>query len=145
MPDALHGLLQQPDGIRWRQFPVRGSGVLTLSVTKRRALKIYRTLTASGSVAWADPLVGARLRHQFAPGWNLVMSGDVGGFGVGSKFSWQALAALNYDFYVRNNVTWSGMIGYKALNVDYSRGAGLTHYEYNMTMYGPIIGISARF
>lgn len=104
-----------------------------------------RTLTASGSVGWVDPLIGARLRHQFTPTTNLVMSGDVGGFGAGSKFSWQALAALNYDLYVHNNVTWSGVLGYKALYVDYSQGSGLNHYEYNMTMHGPIFGISARF
>jgi hypothetical protein len=103
------------------------------------------TLTASGSASWVDPLVGVRLRHQFAPGWNFVASGDVGGFGVGSKFSWQALAALNYDFYVHNGITWSGMAGYRALYVDYSKGSGLSEYGFNMTMHGPIIGITARF
>jgi hypothetical protein len=103
------------------------------------------TLSASDNVGWVDPLVGLRLRHQFAPGVNFVVSGDVGGFGVGSKFSWQALAALNYDFCVRNNVTWSGMLGYKALFVDYSKGSGATHYEYDTTMHGPIIGVTARF
>ena len=103
------------------------------------------TLTASGSVGWVDPLVGVRLRHQFAPGMNFVASGDIGGFGVGSRFSWQAIAALNYDFYVHNGVTWSGMAGYRALYVDYSQGSGLSHYEYNMTMHGPILGLTARF
>jgi hypothetical protein len=104
-----------------------------------------RTLTASGSVSWLDPLVGVRLRQQFAPGMDLVISGDVGGFGAGSKFSWQALAAFNYKLFVRNNITWSGMIGYKALHVDFSQGSGLTRYEYNMTMHGPIFGLTARF
>ena len=103
------------------------------------------TLTASGSASWVDPLVGLRLRHQFAPGWNFIATGDVGGFGVGSKFSWQALAALNYDLYVHNGITWSGMAGYRALYVDYSKGSGLNQYEYNMTIYGPIIGLTARF
>jgi hypothetical protein len=109
------------------------------------SLNADRTLSASQSVSWADPLVGLRLRHQFAPGLNFVASGDVGGFGVGSQFSWQALAAINYDFCVRNNVIWSGMLGYKALFVDYSKGSGLTRYEYDMTMHGPIFGITARF
>jgi hypothetical protein len=59
--------------------------------------------------------------------------------------SWQALVALNYDTYVAKSVTWSGMVGYKALNVDYTQGSGLTHYEYNMTMHGPILGVTARF
>jgi hypothetical protein len=103
------------------------------------------TLSASSTVAWVDPLVGLRLRHQFAPGWNFTTSGDIGGFGVGSKFSWQVLAALNYDFCVRKSVTWSGMVGYKALHVDYAKGSGLDRFEYNMTMHGPILGITARF
>ena len=103
------------------------------------------TVTASGSVSWVDPLVGVRLRHQFAPGWNFVASGDVGGFGAGSKFSWQALAALNYDLYVHNGITWSGMAGYRALYVDYSQGSGVSQYEYKMTMHGPVLGLTARF
>jgi len=103
------------------------------------------TLSASSTVSWVDPLIGLRLRHQFAPGWNFVASGDIGGFNVGSKFTWQALATLNYDFYVHNNVTWSGMVGYKALAVDYSKGSGLSQFVYDMTMHGPIIGVTARF
>lgn len=104
-----------------------------------------RTLTASGDVSWLDPLVGVRVRQQFAPGADLVLSGDVGGFGAGSKFTWQALAAFNYTLLVRNNITWSGMLGYRALHVDYSQGSGLNHYEYDMTMHGPIVGLTARF
>jgi hypothetical protein len=103
------------------------------------------TLSAKGDVSWIDPVVGVRLRHQFAPGWNFAVSGDVGGFGAGSKFSWQALATLDYEFCRSRNVVWSGMVGYKALSVDYSKGSGLTHYEYDMTMYGPVFGVTARF
>ena len=103
------------------------------------------TFSAEADVSWVDPVVGARLRHQFSPAWNLVLSGDVGGFGAGSKFSWQATAALDYEFSRSKSVAWSGMLGYKALSVDYSKGSGLTHYEYDMTMYGPIFGITARF
>jgi opacity protein-like surface antigen len=83
-------------------------------------------LSAEKSVSWFDPLVGMRLRHQFAPAWNLVVSGDVGGFDVGSKFTWQVLGALDYEFCRSKSVTWSGMIGYKALSADYSQGAGST-------------------
>ena len=104
-----------------------------------------RTLTASGEVNWVDPLVGVRFRQQFSPTVNLAVSGDIGGFGAGSVFSWQALAALNWDFYATSSVTWSAMIGYKALYADYEQGWGLTRYEYDMTMHGPILGVSARF
>lgn len=109
------------------------------------SLNADRTLTASESVGWIDPLVGARLRHQLTPSTTLLVSGDVGGFGLASNFTWQALATINYEFYVRNNVTWSGMIGYKALHVDYSRGSGFDHYQYDMTMHGPVFGVTARF
>jgi hypothetical protein len=114
-------------------------GPLGLTLTKEG------TLSVSGDVSWIDPVIGARLRHQFYPGLNLVVSGDVGGFGAGSKFSWQALAVLDYDFLKTKYAIWSGMIGYKALYVDYSQGSGLTHYEYDMTMYGPIFGLTARW
>lgn len=103
------------------------------------------TLSAEGTKQWIDPVVGARLRHQFTPGLNLVVSGDVGGFDVGSRFSWQAIAALDYDFMKTKNVIWSGMVGYKALYVDYSTGSGLTRYQYDMTMFGPIFGLTARW
>ena len=122
------------------QFTVSGTANV-FDLTFSRA----GVVSAKGDVSWFDPVVGARLRHQFAPAWNLVVSGDVGGFGVGSKFSWQALATLDYEFYRGKSVSWSGMAGYKALSVDYSQGAGLTHYEYDVTMHGPIFGVTARF
>src|SRR5215831_8748175 len=113
--------------------------VLDLSLTREGFL------SASKSVSWVDPLVGARIRHQFAPTWNFTLSGDVGGFDVGSKFSWQALALLEHEFCRSKTVSWNAMLGYKALNADYSKGSGLTLYNYDLTLHGPIFGITARF
>jgi hypothetical protein len=102
-------------------------------------------LSAEKSVSWFDPLVGVRLRHQFAPTWNFTLSGDVGGFDVGSRFSWEVLALLEHEIHRSRNVAWSAMLGYKALSVDYSQGSGLSLYEFDMTMHGPVFGITARF
>jgi len=102
-------------------------------------------VAGSGDITWADPIVGMRVRHQFSPGQELVLSGDVGGFGVGSQFSWQAIGAYQWEFARTQNVNWSGLIGYRALYVDYSKGAGATLYEYNMLQHGPIVGLSMRF
>src|SRR5262249_36099192 len=102
-------------------------------------------LSAEKEVAWVDPLVGARIRHQFAPTWNAVISGDVGGFGAGSKFSWQALALVEHEICRSRAITWSAMLGYKVLSVDYSQGAGLSLYKFDLTMHGPIFGLTARF
>ena len=96
-------------------------------------------------MSWFDPLVGARIRHQFAPAWNFVLSGDVGGFGVGSKFSWQALALLEHEICRSKTAVWSAMARIQGASVDYSQGSGLTLYQFDMTIHGPIFGVTARF
>jgi hypothetical protein len=128
----------------WQRADVQIAATGTLNIFD---LTVSRTgvLSAEKSVSWIDPVVGLRLRHQFTPALNFVVSGDVGGFGVGSKFSWEALAALDYEICRSRVVTWSAMVGYKALSVDYSQGSGLTLYNFDMTMHGPIFGITARF
>src|SRR4051794_39550161 len=67
-----------------------------------------RAFARSGSVNWLDPLIGARVRYAVAPGHELFLRGDIGGFGAGSEFSWQAIAAYSFDFGVYNGVTFSG-------------------------------------
>lgn len=104
-----------------------------------------RAVAASGDVTWFDPLVGLRLRHRFSPSTELVLRGDVGGFGVGSNMSWQAMGYLNWDFARTQQAVWSGMLGYRALYVDFEKGAGNTLYQYDMLTHGPIMGVSARF
>jgi hypothetical protein len=128
----------------WMEGKLSASATAVLTIGDL-TLSGSRAIAKSPSVDWVDPLVGLRLRHQFVPGLNLTVSGDVGGFDVGSRLSWQALAALNYDFYKSKSVVWSGMAGYRALYVDYSKGSGPTLFEYDMTLHGPILGVTARF
>jgi hypothetical protein len=104
-----------------------------------------RAIAKSGSVDWVDPFVGARVRLAVAPGQELFLRGDVGGFGAGSRFSWQAIAAYGFDFATRNGITYSGVIGYRALSVDFTQGEGRRRYEFDMIVHGPVLGISARF
>jgi hypothetical protein len=110
-------------------------------VIGRRGLAIAK----SGNVDWVDPLVGARARLMVAPGQNLFVRGDVGGFGVGSKYSWQAIGGYSFDFAENNGITYSGIIGYRALYVDYVQGAGQTRYAYKMLQTGPVIGVGFKF
>lgn len=104
-----------------------------------------RAIARSGDVTWIDPMVGLRLRHQFTPGHELTVSGDVGGFGAGSQFSWQAVGAYRFEFHRTASTTWSGLLGYRALYVDYSKGEGTTLYAFDMLQHGPIVGLSLRF
>jgi|SRR5215218_1595907 hypothetical protein len=55
-------------------------------------------------------------------GHQLSLRGDGGGFGVGSDFCWQAIAAYGWDFARYNNITFLGVLGYRALYVDYAQG-----------------------
>jgi hypothetical protein len=104
-----------------------------------------RAVARGGSVDWVDPLVGFRIRHQLSPGHELVFRADVGGFDVGSQFSWNLMGAYSWDFAVRDGVTLSGLLGYRALSVDYAKGSGLSTYEYDVVMHGPIVGLMAKF
>ena len=63
--------------------------------------------------------------------------GDIGGFGVGSDFTWQAIAALDW----RVSEKSSASVGYRWIQIDYD--AGRANIDLNMS--GPIIGASLRF
>jgi len=104
-----------------------------------------RAFARSGSVDWLDPLIGARLRYTIAPGHELLLRGDIGGFGVGSDFSWQAIGAYGFELGTYQGITFSGVIGYRALSVDYTQGEGRQRYEFDMLVHGPVLGISAKF
>jgi hypothetical protein len=71
--------------------------------------------------------------------------GDVGGFGVGSKISWQVIGGYSFDFAEKNGITYSGLVGIRALYVDYTQGAGETRYAWKMLQVGPAIGVGFKF
>lgn len=100
-------------------------------------------IARSGTVDWLDGFVGARMRFAVAPGHEIVLRGDVGG--GGSKFSWQGIAAYGFDFAEKNGVTYSGIIGYRALYVDYAQGEGRRRYAFDMLQHGPVLGLNLRF
>lgn len=102
-----------------------------------------RAIARSGAVDWIDGFVGARVRLAVAPGQELQLRGDIGG--GGSKISWQAIAAYGFDFAEKNGITYSGIIGYRALYVDYSQGQGRQRYEFDMLQHGPLVGLNLQF
>lgn len=104
-----------------------------------------RAIARSGSVDWADPLIGLRLRHQYAPGTELFVKGDIGGFGAGSQFSWNVLGAVNYEIMRTSSYNASAYLGYRALSVDYVQGEGWNRYEFNVIQHGPVIGVTVKY
>jgi opacity protein-like surface antigen len=95
------------------------------------------TVSRSGDVHWVDPYIGARIQHPIADRWTLVGYADIGGFGVGSDFTWQAIVGVNYDF----SKSLSGKLGYRYLSVDYDKNG----FRYDMDSYGAYLGVGIRF
>ncbi|WP_088342544.1 MULTISPECIES: hypothetical protein [Rhodomicrobium] len=110
-----------------------------LRITRNRAI------ARSGTVEWADPFIGARLRYERALGQELVLRGDVGGFGAGSDFSWQVIGAYNFQACTLFGMPMEGYVGYRALAVDFSEGSGRFEYKIDDVEYGPVVGLTSRF
>ena len=96
----------------------------------------------SGTLEWVDPIVGLRVRHQFAPGQELQFLGDIGGFGVGSNLTWQLFGGYGFDLW---QSSLHGVIGYRALAVDYGKDNGASRNNLDLIMYGPVAGLSFRW
>ena len=85
---------------------------------------------------WVDPFLGARWIWPFADKWGLRLRGDIGGFGIGSDLTWNAIGLITFKPW--KHVGFGG--GYRVLYQDYSTGSGRNRFSYDATMYGPILG-----
>lgn len=126
-------------------FDFAGSVDFTrLSNALGRDVEIGRSfaIARSGSLDWIDPVVGLRLRHQFTPSQELMLRGDVGGFGLQSNFQWQAVGVYSYAWQF-TGYQLAALVGYRALGVDYTNVGN--NNSVNLILHGPIIGFSVRF
>jgi hypothetical protein len=55
------------------------------------------------------------------------------------------LGAYRWEIGAHAGVTYSGMLGYRALGVDFEKGSGASRYEYDAVQHGPLIGLQASF
>jgi hypothetical protein len=100
----------------------------------------------TGSLYWADPVIGLRLRHQFTPSQHAFIKGDIAGFGLSgsSLFSWQVAAVYSYTWQF-SGYSLAADIGYRALstNVNFSNGANNSNLD--LVIHGPLIGLTVKF
>jgi hypothetical protein len=89
-------------------------------------------------------VIGFRLRHQFTPNQEVLVRGDIGGFGLQSQFTWQALAGYSYQWQF-DGYAVAGVLAYRALAVNYGSGSGIDANGVNVVLHGPVIGLSVRF
>lgn len=95
------------------------------------------TVARSADKNWVDPYIGVRFLQPMANNWTLVSYLDIGGFGVGSEFTWQAVLGANYEI----SKTFAAKFGYRYLSVDYDKDG----FIYDMANSGLYLGLGIRF
>ncbi len=115
------------------------AGIRYLSV--KVGVGFSRLPTQSAKEDLVDPIIGMRYKWNIADKWNLKLYGDIGGFGIGSDFTWQTLGVI--DFWPWEHVGFTG--GYRALNYQFEDDKGATTFELELLIHGPILGVSFRF
>ena len=100
--------------------------------------------------------IGAAMAYRFAEaGADLVLvdvnlagleavKSDVGGFGVGSDFSWQVVATYGFDVNCFGTPLHT-VIGYRALAVDYSEDGPYGENVLDIVQHGPLMGVTLQW
>ena len=98
--------------------------------------------SVEGSKTWFDPLVGLQLRTpENGKRWHAQVYTEIGGFGVGSTFTWQIFPTVGVDLTKRAALEF----GYRWLDIDYSSGENTTLFKYDVLTQGPVLGFAFRF
>ncbi|MGV6805960.1 MAG: hypothetical protein ACWA49_17325 [Ruegeria sp.] len=93
--------------------------------------------TASVEESWTDPLIGLRYGRVLNDRWRLSAMGNVGGFGVGSQFQWEALVQASWKWTDRTSVAG----GYRHLKVNFEEGQNVV----DLTLSGPYVALAFNF
>jgi len=123
-------------------------GAVLYALAGARAWHVDATVSAKGTAdsiptsvsdtwSFVDPVVALRGRLALTDTISLTGYSDIGGFGVGSDFTWQAVAAVNYALTRRVSVS----AGYRHLSVDYDDGGQVLDIE----LSGPLVGATLKF
>lgn len=90
---------------------------------------------------WIDPYVGTDLDFNLSSSWDLRLHLDVGGFGVGSDFTYNTWGVLTYSWAEKRRA----FFGYRVMYQDYEEGVGASRFKWDATMHGPVVGMEFRF
>ena len=98
--------------------------------------------TFDDSKSWFDPIVGVTL-HTPGNGqrWHAQVYTEIGGFGMGSTFTWQIFPTVGVNLGARTALEF----GYRWLDINYSTGDGTTLFKYDVLSQGPVMGFRFRF
>jgi len=95
--------------------------------------------------SWVEPLLGVRTIWDLSEQWTATLAGDIGGLAFGSDFAWNAMGLIGYRFDLFGEKNAKAFAGYQALSQDYTDGNGRDKFQWDVTLYGPILGLVIQF
>ena len=103
--------------------------------------------TEAASTVWMmDPIVGLRFTEYFTKRLHVWVQADVGGFGISddtSRFSWQVMPLLGYDFTMPVIKKPSTVFaGWRQINVQYLNGGSANSFD--ITFSGVLVGLNVN-
>jgi len=102
---------------------------------------VFQDRSADITETWIDPIIVIRSHNVIKDNFLLNVKGDIGGFGIGSEFTWQIQLDAGYKFSDLFNL----MIGYRYIGIDYETGSGQDYFAYNIDTFGPEIRLGFNF
>lgn len=90
---------------------------------------------------WTDPIIGLILNYRFNQSWFVRLLGDVGGTNMSSDNSYNLLGLVGY-MPTKNTSLY---FGYNNLYQKYQTGSGSGYFDWNMRLFGPVVGADVRF
>ena len=95
------------------------------------------TRSLSASESWWDPVIGIRVIAPIAENWTFVGYADIGGFGVGSDITYQAIAGVNWQV----SEMIAAKAGYRYFYQNYENDG----FVWDMASHGFYLGAGFRF
>lgn len=93
------------------------------------------------SKTWLDPIFILRFATDIKDKWLFQVRGDIGGFNIGSEYTWQMQAYAGYRFSKLFQLT----AGYRILSTKYLDGDEPKEFIFNVNEFGPVIKLGFNF
>jgi hypothetical protein len=128
----------------WLEF---GAGARINNITAGLDINVVTpgggaAMSSSKSNTWVDPIIITRLKKVVDNKWLFQLRADLGGFGIGSTFTWQ----LQPDIFYRASKLLELGLGYRIISNDYNNDSGGgDRFVFDMEEYGPQLRIGFNF
>ena len=106
----------------------------------RDGLIFNQAVTFERNRSWVDPVIGMRASFPLNEDLRFGLYGDIGGFGVGSDFSYRVSG--QFDYAASDSISVG--VGYAALGARYRGGSGLDTFNMDLTQYGPTLALKFK-